>query len=78
MINNAAVEIKKNFLEVIMSKGFNKESLGILKKKKNLRIIDITNFKLKGVSSIRSFDGSFLIQNKDNIVLNKKKIKCVT
>ena len=73
-----AVEINKNFLEVIMAKGFNKESLGILKKKKNLRIIDITNFKLKGVSSIRSFDGSFLLQNKDNIVLNRKKIKCVT
>ena len=73
-----AVEINKNFLEVIMAKGFNKESLGILKKKKNLRIIDITNFKLKGVSSIRSFDGSFLIQSKDNIVLNRKKIKCVT
>ena len=73
-----AVEINKNFLEVIMAKGFNKESLGILKKKKNLRIIDITNFKLKSVSSIRSFDGSFLLQNKDNIVLNRKKIKCVT
>ena len=73
-----AVEINKNFLEVIMAKGFNKESLDILKKKKNLRIIDITNFKLKGVSSIRSFDGSFLLQNKDNIVLNRKKIKCVT
>ena len=73
-----AVEINKNFLEVIMAKGFNKESLDILKKKKNLRIIDITNFKLKGVSSIRSFDGSFLIQSKDNIVLNRKKIKCVT
>ena len=73
-----AVEINKNFLEVIMAKGFNKESLGILKKKKNLRIIDITNFKLKGVSSIRSFDGSFLLQNKDDIVLNRKKIKCVT
>ena len=61
-----------------MAKGFNKESLDILKKKKNLRIIDITNFKLKGVTSIRSFDGSFLLQNKDNIVLNRKKIKCVT
>ena len=73
-----AVEINKNFLEVIMAKGFNKESLDILKKKKNLRIIDITNFKLKGVSSIRSFDGSFLLQNKDNVVLNRKKIKCVT
>ena len=28
--------------------------------------------------SIKSFDGSFLIQNKNNIILDKKKLKCVT
>ena len=60
-----AVEISKNFLEVILAKGFDKESLEILKKKKNLRIIDITNFKLKNLTSIKSFDGSFLVQSVD-------------
>ena len=73
-----ADEINKNFLEVIMAKGFNKESLDILKRKKNLRIIDITNFKLKNLTSIKSFDGSFLLQSKDNIILDRKKLKCVT
>ena len=73
-----AFEINKNFLEVILAKGFDKEALNILKKKKNLRIIDINNFKLKNFSSIKSFDGSFLIQSKDNIVIDKKKLKCVT
>ena len=73
-----ATEINKNFLEVILAKGFDKESLEILKRKKNLRIIDISNFKLKNLTSIKSFDGSFLLQSKDNIVLDKKKLKCVT
>tara|TARA_B100001093_G_scaffold472440_1_gene495564 strand:+ start:82 stop:1632 length:1551 start_codon:yes stop_codon:yes gene_type:complete len=73
-----ASEINKNFLEVILAKGFNKESLEILKSKKNLRIIDISNFKLKNSTSIKSFDGSFLIQSKDNIIIDKKKLKCVT
>ncbi len=73
-----AVEINKNFLEVILAKGFEKESLKILKRKKNLRIIDISNFKLKNNTSIKSFDGSFLLQSKDNIVMDKKKLKCVT
>ena len=73
-----AFEINKNFLEVILAKGFDKESLKILKKKKNLRIIDISNFKLKNLSSVKTFDGSFLVQNKDNIVIDKKKLKCVT
>ena len=73
-----ASEINKNFLEVILAKGFDKESLEILKRKKNLRIIDISNFKLKNSTSVKSFDGSFLLQSKDNIVIDKKKLKCVT
>jgi phosphoribosylaminoimidazolecarboxamide formyltransferase / IMP cyclohydrolase len=73
-----AVEINKNFLEVILAKGFDKGSLQILRKKKNLRIIDISGFNLKSITSIKSFDGSFLIQSKDNIILDKKKLKCVT
>ncbi len=73
-----ANEISKNFLEVIMAKGFEKESLEILKRKKNLRIIDISNFKHKNLTSIKTFDGSFLIQSKDNIIIDKKKLRCVT
>ncbi len=73
-----ALEINKNFLEVILAKGFDKESLVILRRKKNLRVIDITDFKLKGLTSVKSFDGSFLVQSKDDIVMDKKKLKCVT
>tara|TARA_B100000963_G_scaffold214830_1_gene187396 strand:- start:5009 stop:6559 length:1551 start_codon:yes stop_codon:yes gene_type:complete len=73
-----AFEINKIFVEVLLAKGFDKESLKILTRKKNLRIIDITNFKLKSPYSVRVFDGSFLIQSKDDIVVDKKKLKCVT
>ena len=73
-----AFEINKNFLEVILAKGFDKDSLEILKRKKNLRIIDISNFKLKNSTSVKSFDGSFLVQSRDNIVIDKKKLRCVT
>jgi len=73
-----ASQINKNFLEVILAKGFDKESLKILKSKKNLRVIDISNFKLKNHTSVKYFDKSFLLQNKDSIVLERKKLKCVT
>jgi phosphoribosylaminoimidazolecarboxamide formyltransferase / IMP cyclohydrolase len=73
-----AAEINKNFLEVILAKGFDKESLVMLKRKKNLRIIDITGFKLKNLTSQKFFDGSFLIQSKDQMTFDKKKIKFVT
>tara|TARA_B100000767_G_scaffold270791_1_gene295185 strand:- start:460 stop:1245 length:786 start_codon:yes stop_codon:yes gene_type:complete len=73
-----ALEINKNFLEVILAKSFDKEALILLKKKKNLRIIDITKFKLKNITSLKAFDGSFLIQSKDQIIFDKKKLKFVT
>ncbi len=73
-----ANEINKNFLEVLLAKGFDEDSLKILKRKKNLRIIDISNFKHNSPTSIKLFDGSFLIQSKNNIVLDKTKLRCVT
>ncbi len=78
MNKKIAQEITKNFLEVILSNGFDKESLKILKRKKNLRIIDISKFEYKNEMSIKSFDGSFLIQNKNNKIVKKSELKCVT
>jgi len=73
-----AEEISKNFLEVILANGFDKDALEIIKRKKNLRIIDITGFSLKNTTSVKLFDSSFLLQGKDKLVLDKKKLKCVT
>jgi len=73
-----ALEINKNFLEVLLAKGFKKDALILLKKKKNLRIIDISGFKLKKLSSLKTFDGSFLLQSKDKVIFEKKKLKFVT
>jgi phosphoribosylaminoimidazolecarboxamide formyltransferase/IMP cyclohydrolase len=78
MNKEIALEINKNFLEVILAKGFDKDALVALKKKKNLRIIDISKFRHKNLTAIKNFDGSFLVQSKDFAILNKKKIKCVT
>ena len=73
-----AEEISKNFLEVILAKGFEKNAINILNKKKNLRIIDISKFKQTNQTKLRTFDGSFLIQEKDELIFNKKNLKFVT
>ncbi len=73
-----AKEINKNFLEVILAKGFDKDALLILKKKKNLRIIDITKYKNKNDTDVKIFDNTFLVQDKDKLIFDKKKIKFVT
>ena len=73
-----ANEINKKFLEVILAKSFEKKALNILKRKKNLRIIDISKYKPKNEIVLKTFDNSFLIQDKDKIIFNKKGLKFVT
>lgn len=76
--NKIASEINKTFFEVILARGFDKDAIRILKKKKNMRIIDISKMKYKSDTSIKIFDNSFLLQEKDNLVFDKKKLKFVT
>ena len=73
-----AAEISKIFFEVILAKSFDSDALKILKKKKNLRVIDISKFEIKNLLSIRSFNNSFLVQNKDVQIMDKKKLRYVT
>jgi phosphoribosylaminoimidazolecarboxamide formyltransferase/IMP cyclohydrolase len=73
-----AKAMSQNFLEVILAKGFEKDALNILNKKKNLRIIDTSKYKEKNQTTFKTFDGSFLVQEKDKLIFNKKDLKYVT
>ena len=76
--NKIAKEINKTFFEVILAKGFDKKALRILKKKKKMRVIDISKYKYETKTTVKFFDNSFLLQEKDGLVFHKKKLKCVT
>ena len=73
-----ALEINKTFFEVVLAKGFDKEAIKELKKKKNMRVIDISNIKLNNNLTTKIFDNSMLLQDKDKIIFNKKKLRFVT
>ena len=73
-----AEEINKNFTEVVLAKGFEKNALNILKKKNNLRIIDISKYKQNNETVLKTFDNSFIMQDKDKLIFNKKTLKFVT
>ena len=72
-----AKELGKVFFEVIISKGFNKNALKILKKRKNIRLIDCSKFNLINNKDYTFLDSNFLAQDADKILL-KKKLKIVT
>tara|TARA_B100000945_G_scaffold226777_1_gene183487 strand:+ start:2366 stop:3916 length:1551 start_codon:yes stop_codon:yes gene_type:complete len=73
-----ALEINKTFFEVILAKGFDKNAFKILKKKKNMRIIDISKVNYKSDTTTKIFNNSFLLQENDNIIFEKKKLRFVT
>ena len=75
---NLAKEINKIYFEIVMAKGFDKKSINLLKKKKNLRIIDTYKFKSENKLNLISKYNSILIQNVDNKDLSKKDFRVVS
>ena len=71
-------EINKIFFEVIIANGFEKNALRILKSKKNLRIIDSSNFLINDKLKFNSFNDSILIQSEDKQIFSKKNFKIVS
>jgi len=75
---NLATELNKKFLEVIIANGFNDEALKILKKKKNLRLIDATDFIIKDIIKFNSANESILAQSEDLKRFDIKDFKIVS
>ncbi len=73
-----AKEINKIFFEVIIANGFDKKSVKLLKKKKNLRLIDSSkvekNFKFNFINKFNSI----LVQDPDNQHFSKNYFKIVS
>ncbi len=73
-----AIELNKIFLEIIIGNGIEKNALKILKKKKNLRIIDANNLNLKNTENFLSNFNSILVQSSDTKVFSNKDFKIVS
>ena len=72
------IELNKLFLEVIIANGFDKDALKLLKKKKNLRLIDATNYSFKEVLKFTSSNEELLVQTEDLKKFNNKDFKVVS
>ncbi len=73
-----ALELNKLFLEVIIGNRFEADALKILKKKKQLRLIDASNFNSCKISKFSSFNENILLQSEDNKVFTKNNFKVVS
>ena len=73
-----AIDLNKIFLEVIIANGFEKNALKILKKKKNLRLIDSSSLGKSEMNSYVSNFNSILVQSADIIKFDKKNFIVVS
>ena len=73
-----ASELNKIFLEVIIGNGFEKDALKILKSKKNIRLIDATQFNLNEILKFNSMNNSILLQSEDKKIFSKNNFKIVS
>ena len=78
-INKAlAIELNNIFLEVVIANGFDASAIKLLKKKKNLRLVDATDFKIKDLVRFNSANEAFLAQSDDVKNFNIKDFKVVS
>ena len=75
---NLALELNKLFLEVIIANDFDAAALKILKTKKNLRLIDASNYSFKEVLKFSSLNEEILVQSEDTNKFNIKNFKVVS
>ena len=73
-----ALEISEIFFEIIIGNGFEKEAIKILKKKKNIRIIDAYNLNINNFYNLISNFNTLLFQSPDNKIITKKNLKIVS
>ncbi len=73
-----AEEISKVFYEIVIAPGFDQEALDILKKRKNLRILEMASGGGGTGLEVKTVEGGFLVQTRDTGGDDPSGWKCVT
>ncbi len=73
-----ALELNKLFFEVVIANGFDNSAIKILKAKKNLRLIDCTNYSLKELIKFMSFSQDILVQSEDLGLFSNRNFRIVS
>ncbi|MDA9596521.1 bifunctional phosphoribosylaminoimidazolecarboxamide formyltransferase/IMP cyclohydrolase [Candidatus Pelagibacter sp.] len=75
---NLAIELNKLFLEVVIAEDFEANALKVLKTKKNLRLINASNYFINNNLKLTSSNNEILVQSEDNQKFNSKNFKIVS
>ena len=73
-----AIKLNELFLEVIIANDFHSDALKILRSKKNLRLIDASDYSLKEILKFKSNNEEILFQSNDIYKFSIKDFKVVS
>jgi len=76
-----AAEMADIFLEVIVAPAYEDEALEILKKKKNVRVLELADIEIKQESNaldLKKINGGLIVQTIDDKLLSDEGVKVVT
>ncbi|MDD4188806.1 MAG: bifunctional phosphoribosylaminoimidazolecarboxamide formyltransferase/IMP cyclohydrolase, partial [Eubacteriales bacterium] len=76
-----AEEMSKIFLEIVIAPSYSDEALLVLKKKKNMRILQLKNIADRipeGTFDMKKVSGGILVQSSDTSILHADALKVVT
>jgi phosphoribosylaminoimidazolecarboxamide formyltransferase/IMP cyclohydrolase len=76
-----AEKINEIFIEIVVAPSFSETALSILKKKKNIRLLELKNIEKKQPDTaldIKKVGGGLIAQTIDNVLLNDGELKVVT
>ena len=70
-----ALEMNKIFLEIVAAPDFDEDALAVLKKKKNLRILKLTNLEARDAKyDIKYLEGKVLVQELNTKMIDEMKV----
>lgn len=73
-----ALKLNEIFLEIVVAPGYTEKAIEYLKIKKNRRLIKVLQSPEKDRIQLKNVAGGFLVQEGDNSVFDKDKVKTVT
>lgn len=74
----AAEEVTKIFTEVVIAPGYDATALEILRAKKNLRVIQMSDMEQPPGAELKQIGGGMLVQTRDDYKLNPAELNVVT
>ena len=80
LMTDVAYELNKHFFEIIIAEKFDKKAFEILRQKKNLRLIKISELKKiqENAIEIRNSSFGYLLQERDSQLVTHKEIQIVS